>query len=175
MKKILFFAIALLIAGASIQAQTRLNKFNVTSPTVVNMPLLGDSINQNGGKFTLNELLKAPMNLDLKNQELQCLEADSTGYISLPKAEGESNLFYLMQTNLRAERFTYTTLTLHSSARCEVYINGQSKQMNPVASDTITKIRPVTIKLRMEPEKDYQLTIKVLSTPKDKMQPMLKG
>ena len=175
MRKFLFIVIAFLLTGANVQAQTRLNKFNVTSPKEVKMPLLGDSTNFNGGKFTLNELLRSPMNLDLKNQELQCLETDSTGYISLPKAEGESNLFYLLQTNLRAERFTYATLTLFSSARCEVFINGQSKQGNMTPSDTITKIRPITLKLRMEPEKDYQLTIKVLSTPKDKMQPMLKG
>lgn len=175
MKKNLFIATVFLLAGVSIQAQTRLNKFNVTSPTEVNMPLLGDSTNMNGGKFTLNELLRSPMSLELKNQELQSIEADSTGYISLPKAEGDSNLFYLLQTNLRAERFTHATLTLFSSARCEIFINGQSKQGNMMPSDTITKIRPVNVNLRMEPEKDYQLTIKVLSTPKDKMQPMLKG
>ena len=162
MRKFLFIVIAFLLTGANVQAQTRLNKFNVTSPKEIKMPLLGDSTNFNGGKFTLNELLRSPMNLDLKNQELQCLEADSTGYISLPKAEGESNLFYLLQTNLRAERFTYATLTLFSSARCEVFINGQSKQGNMTPSDTITKIRPITLKLRMEPEKDYQLTIKTV-------------
>ena len=71
MKKFLFIVIAFLLTGASVQAQTRLNKFNVTLPKEIKMPLLGDSTNFNGGKFTLNELLRSPMNLDLKNQELQ--------------------------------------------------------------------------------------------------------
>ena len=174
MKKNLFITLALLLSGLMAQAQQiRLSEFNVAPSVAVRMPLQGDSINQKGAKFTVNELLKTPLSLDLEGQALQRLSADTTGYLSLAKAE-DANLFYLLETNVRAERFTYATLKLFSSVRCEVYVNGQLKQSNPAASDTITKIRPVTVNLRMEPEKDYKVIIKLLSTPEDKMQPMLK-
>jgi len=174
MKKNLFITLALLFSGLMTQAQQiRLTEFNVAPSVSVRMPLQGDSINHKGGKFTIKELLKTPLSLDLEGQALQRLSADSTGYISLPKAE-DTNLFYLLETNVRAERFTHASIKIFSSVRCEIYVNGQMKLDNVAASDTITKIYPGTLNLRMEPQKDYKLTFKLLSTPDDKMPPMLK-
>lgn len=174
MKKNLLLTLALLLSGLMAQAQKIcLTEFNVAPSVAIRMPLQGDGINFNGAKYTLNELLKTPVSLDLEGRNLQRLSADSTGYISLAKAE-DANLFYLLETNVRAERLTHAIINVSSSVRYEVYVNGKMSLNNVAASDTITKIRPGTLKLRMEPEKDYKLTFKLLSTPEDKMQPMLK-
>ena len=173
MRNKFLLALSLLMAGMGLQAQVSLSKFKATSPVAVRMPLLGDSTNLKGERFTVNNLMKTPISLTLEGKETQYLTADTTGYVTLPKAT-EGNLFYLIETNLRAERFTYAILKVNSSARCEVFVNGQMKQSNPTASDTITKIRPMSINLRMEPETNYKVIIKVLSMSDDKMQPMLK-
>lgn len=173
MKNKLTFVIASLLLGINLQAQVSLSEFKVSSPVAVRMPVLGDSINLNGAKFTINDLLKTPLSLDLNDQETQTLSADTSGYVSLPKAD-KGNLFYLLETNLRAERFTFATLKMFSSVRFEVFVNGQMKQSSPQASDTIAKIRPVMVNLRMEPETNYKVVVKLLSTADDKMKPMLK-
>ncbi|MBQ8608481.1 MAG: S9 family peptidase [Bacteroidaceae bacterium] len=173
MKRNLLLLVLSLFLGINAQAQIVLSKYHVAPSVAVHMPVLGDSINLKGAQFTVNELLKTPMSLDLRNQETQLISADTTGYVSLAKAD-EGSLFYLLETNLRAESFTYATLKMFSSVRFEVYVNGQMKQTNPMASDTITKIRPVMVNLRMEPETSYKVVIKLLSMADDKMKPMLK-
>ena len=173
MKNKFLLTLALLLAGVSLQAQISLSKFKTVPPVVVHMPLLGDNSSMTGVPFTVNNLLKTPLTLSLEDKDIQYLSADSTGYVSLPKAK-EGNLFYLLETTLRADRFTHSSLKVFSSVRCEVYVNGRMQQSNPAPSDTITRIRPVVLNLRMEPETTYKLTIKLLSMADDKMQPMVK-
>lgn len=167
------FVIVSLLIGISLQAQVPLSKFKVSSPVAVRMPVLGDSINLKGEKFAVKDLLKTPVTLDLEGRETQTLSADTTGYISLPKAE-EGNLFYLLETTVRADRFSNATLKVFSPVRFEVFVDGQMKQSSPTASDSISQIRPVTVNLRMEPETNYKVVVKLLSMADDKMEPMLK-
>ena len=144
MKNKFLLTLALLLAGISLQAQTSLSKFKTVPHVAVNMPLLGDNSSMTGAKFTVNNLLKTPLSLSLEDKDIQYLSADSTGYVSLPKAN-EGNLFYLLETTLRADRFTHSALKIISSARCEVYVNGRMQQSNPAPSDTITRIKIIGI------------------------------
>ena len=173
MKNIFTLVVAFLSLGINSQAQVLLSEYRASQSVAVSMPVQGDSVNLKGARFGINELLKTPISLDLREQETQILSVDSTGYVSLPKAD-EGNLFYLLETNLQAERFTHAALKMFSSVRFEVFVNGQMKQSNLMVSDTVTQIRPVTINLRMEPGTNYNVVIKILSTSDDKMKPMLK-
>ena len=173
MKRKFFLTLAACAAAFALCAQQRADEFHVSSPAAVRMPLQGDSINFKGGKFTERDLLKTPMTMDFSRLEYTTIKADTNGYITVPRA-GENYLFYLISTNVRAERFMYANLKISSSARFEVFVNGESKSSSTSAADTITKISPVTVSLRMEPQKDYNVVIKVMSSAADKMDPMLK-
>ena len=173
MKNKFTLVVTFLVLGINLQAQVLLSEYRTSQSVAVSMPVQGDSVNLKGARFGINELLKTPISLNLKEQETQILPVDSTGFVSLSKAD-KGNLFYLLETNLQAERFTHATLKMFSSVRFEVFVNGQMKQSNSIASDTITQIRPVTINLRMEPRTNYNVVIKILSTSDDKMKPMLK-
>ena len=114
--KKLFFIVSFIVASVSVFAQQTATEFYVTSPVSVHMPVQGDSINFNGGKFGVSELLKTPVSLNLDEWQYSKVNADTTGYITVDKAS-KDNLFYLCSTNIRAERFMYGTLKVFSSAR----------------------------------------------------------
>ena len=171
--KHLLFLLFVLSVGPTLQAQQRVTAYNVTTPVAVRMPLAGDSINFKGTKFTAKDLLKTSLSLDMEEKEYSRMEADSAGYVSLPRVEKDYQ-FYLFSTRLRAERFMYATLKLSSSTCFEVYVDGVLKQSNIQTADTITKIRPLSVSLRLEPQKDYEIIVKLMASADDKMEPMLK-
>ena len=175
--RILFVALmavaCIAVSNAAGYAQLKSEAFYVTSPVSVRMPVQGDSINFKGGKYGVAELLKTPVSLELDEWGYTKVQADTSGYVTVAKAE-KDNLFYLFSTNVRAERFMNATLKVFSSARFEVFVDGQSKSSNTKSADTITKISPVSVSLRMEPQKDYNVVIKLMSSADDKMEPMLK-
>lgn len=135
--------------------------------------LQGDSINFKGDKFTTGNLLKTKVSLDFDGGRYERMVADTAGYVTVAKAD-KDNLFYLFATNLRAERFMKGKLNVYSPARFEVFVNGESKQVKETAEDSLSQVRPTAVSLRMDPEADYEIVIKLLSSADDKMQPMLK-
>lgn len=101
------------------------------------------------------------------------MSADTAGYVAVQKAD-KDNLVYLFATNLRAERFMKGKLNIYSPARFEVFVNGVSKQTKETAEDSLSEVRPVAVSLRLEPEADNEIVIKLLSAADDKIQPVLK-
>lgn len=173
MKKITVLSGLLLLAGLAAQAQERVAEYNVRPAVTVRTPLQGDSINFKGDKFTTGNLLKTKVSLDFDGGRYERMVADTAGYVTVAKAD-KDNLFYLFATNLRAERFMKGKLNVYSPARFEVFVNGESKQVKETAEDSLSQVRPTAVSLRMDPEADYEIVIKLLSSADDKMQPMLK-
>ncbi|MDE5760447.1 MAG: S9 family peptidase, partial [Bacteroides sp.] len=173
MKKIAILSGLLLLSGWSAQAQEKITEYNVRPAVVVRNPLQGDSINFKGDKFTINNLLKTRISLDFDNRSCERIAADTAGYVTVQKAD-KDNRFYLFATRLRAERFLKGKLNIYSPARFEVFVNGKSKQVKSTAEDSLSQVRPTAVSLRMEPEADYEVVIKLLSAADDKAVPVLK-
>ncbi|MCD8183335.1 MAG: prolyl oligopeptidase family serine peptidase [Bacteroides sp.] len=173
MKGITILSGLLLFAGLTARAQERVTEYNVCPAVTVRTPIQGDSINFVGDKFAAKELLKTSINLDFDGCSYERMTADTAGYVSVAKAD-KDNLFYLFATNLRAERFMKGTLNVYSPARFEVFVNGESKQIKTTAEDSLSQVRPTAVSLRLDPEADYGIVIKLLSTADDKAQPVLK-
>lgn len=173
MKKILILSGLLLLTGTAIHAQEKLTSFNVSQAVTLRMPIMGDSINQTGGKFTTAELLKTDIALDYGKNASARMSADSTGYVTVAKAE-KDNLLYLFSTRMRAHRFMKASLNIYSPARYEVFVNGVSKLVKNTADDSLKQVRPRSIRLTLEPEADQEIVIKLLSCSADKAAPALK-
>ncbi|MDE6347364.1 MAG: prolyl oligopeptidase family serine peptidase, partial [Bacteroides sp.] len=139
----------------------------------VRPPLQGDSINFKGDKFTVGNLLKTKVSLDFDGCRYERMAADTAGYVTVAKAE-KDHLFYLFATHLRAERFMKGKLKVYSPVRFEVFVNGKSQQVKETVEDSLLQVRPTVVSLRMEPEADYEVVVKLLSGADDKLQPMLK-
>lgn len=168
------FAI-LLVTGTAFQAraQERLTSYKVRNAIEVRTPVMNDSINPKGEKHSVKMLLKTPVVLDLPDAPMQSLTVDTAGYLSLEKAE-KNNKLYLLKTQIRAERFLKGKLKVTSPVRWEVFIDGVSKQTKDAAEDSITSASSREIAISMEPERDYEITFKLLSASEDKVAPTLK-
>ena len=160
-------------AGTCLQAQEKLTQFKVRDAITVRTPIMNDSINPKGEKYADKDLLKTPVVLDLADAPFQVLSTDTAGVLSFPKAEKDHSI-YLLETSLRAERFMTGKLKVTSPARWEIFINGESKMSKENTEDSISGASTREVNLRLEPEADYEITIKLLSGSKDKAVPTLK-
>ncbi len=173
MKGYLFLSGLLLFTGWQARAQERAAAFDVRPAVVVRTPLQGDSIDFSGNKFSVSNLLKTEVNLSSHEAACARLSADTAGYVHVKKAE-KDNLFYLLSTSLRAGRFMKGTLNVYSPARFEVFVNGKSMQAKETVEDSLSQVHPVAVSLRLEPEADYDIVVKLLSSATDKALPALK-
>lgn len=173
MKKILILSGLSLLAAFAVRAQDKVTEYNVRPAIVVRTPIQGDSINFTGEKFTADKLLKTDIDLDFDGRSYERVPVDTAGYVRVAKAD-KDNLFYLFATNLRAERFMKGKLNIYSPARFEVFVNGVSKQSKTTAEDSLSQVSPSVLGLRLEPEVDYEIVIKLLSVAADKTAPVLK-
>lgn len=163
----------LLLTGTATQAQERLTQFNVRNAMTVRTPIMNDSINPKGEKHSVKALLQTPSVLKPANAQVTSQAADTAGYVTFAKAE-KDNLLYQMETQLRAGQFMKGKLKVTSPVRWELFINGESKMVKDAVEDSLSKAATKEIILRLEPEMDYEITIKLLSTPGDKTEPTLK-
>ena len=167
-------ALAIFLAtGVTIQAQDRLTQYKVRNAISVRTPIMNDSINPTGEKHTKKMLLQTPVVLHLPDTPMQSLTTDTAGYLSFEKADKDNKL-YLVKTQIRAERFLKGKLKITSPVRWEVFIDGASKQVKDAAEDSITSGSSRDIALSLEPERDYEIIIKLLSAADDKATPTLK-
>ena len=173
MKKIFILSGLLLLMGWTVQAQQRVTEYNLRPAITLRTPALGDSLNFTGDKFAVRDLLKTSVSLGFDGRSYERMAADTAGIVTVKKAD-KDNLFYLFATNLRSERFMKGTLNVSSPARFEVFVNGESKALKDTAEDSLSQVRPTAVSLRLEPEADYEIVIKLLSTAEDKLQPTLK-
>lgn len=167
-------AFAILLASTLVlQAQETLKTFKVRDAIEVRTPIMNDSINPKGEKHSTKMLLKTPVVLNLPDAPLQSLSADTAGFLNLAKAE-KNNKLYLLKTKIRAERFLKGKLKVTSPVRWEFFIDGASKQTKDTAEDSISSSSSRTVPLTLEPERDYEIIIKLLSASEDKATPTLK-
>ena len=162
-----------LLTGLTLQAQERVTQYKVRDAIEVRTPIMNDSINPKGEKHSTKMLLKTPVVLDLPDAPLQSLTVDTAGDLTLDKADKNSKI-YVLKTQIRAERFLKGKLKVTSPVRWEVFIDEVSKQTKDAAEDSISSASSRDIALTLEPERDYEITIKLLSTAEDKAAPTLK-
>jgi len=171
-KKTMALAIFLAVC-ATTQAQDRAKQYKVRDAITVRTPIMNDSINPTGQKHNLKDILQTPVVFNLEGAPTQILSTDSEGFIKFNKAEKDNKL-YLVSTNIRAERFIKGKLKITSPVRWELFVDGASRMVKDAAEDSISSGSSREITLTLEPEKDYEITIKILSNSKDKSAPTIK-
>lgn len=162
-----------LAAGIALQAQERLTQYQVREAIDVRTPIMNDSINPKGEKHSVKMLLQTPVVLNLPDAPMQTLTTDTAGFLSFDKAQKDNKL-YLVKTRIRAERFMKGKLKITSPVRWEIFVDEASKQVKDAAEDSITSGSSREVALTLQPERDYEVIIKLLSTSKDKAAPTLK-
>ena len=165
-------AATLVACSLSAQAQV-IQTYQVRDAVTLRTPILTDSINTEGRRYETRDLLSTAIGLNQDNYTTQTMEADTAGLVKLAAADGE-HLIYVVSTNIRADRFMRGKLKVTSPARWEVYIDGASRFKKENSDDSLTAKATRDIALRMEPERDYKVTIKLLAHKDDKAAPAFK-
>ncbi len=166
---------ALMLLPTTLLADNGISQFSrlkVREAITIRRPIMNDSINPQGVKFDIKDLLSTNLKIDLSDAPVNILETDTTGTIELQKSQSGSQI-YIIETLMRAERFLKGVLKITSPARFEVLIDGQSQNSKYTSEDSIASESTITVPLRMEPEVDYVLTIKLLSDEADTINPSL--
>ena len=161
----------LMSAVLTAHSQDVVKEYDLRPAQVVRTPLQGDSINQQGERFGAAQLLDTYVPFDFG--QAARVQADTAGFVAVD-ASAEEYLLYLFTTRVRAERFWKGKLKVSSPSRFEVFVNGKSQRTKLTVQDSLAQVRPEEISLRLEPEADCQILVKLLAAPGDKAKPVLK-
>ena len=172
MKKRNMLAATLVALALGSQAQV-IGSYQVRDAVTLREPVLSDSINTEGRRYETSNLLGTAISLNQDNFTTQAMETDAMGVVTLAKADGE-HLIYVVNTQIRADRFMKGKLKITSPVRWEAFVNGASKMKKESAEDSLDAKSARDIALRMEPERNYEITIKLLAHKDDKAAPTFK-
>ena len=165
-------AATLVACSLGTQAQV-IQSYQVRDAVTLRTPILTDSINTEGRRYETKNLLGTAISLNQDNYTTQVMTADTAGVVTLAAADGE-HLIYVVSTRIRADRFMKGKLKVTSPVRWEAFINGVSKSKKENADDSLNVKAAQDIALRMEPERDYMVTLKLLAHKEDKAAPAFK-
>ena len=172
MKKRTLFVATLVTCALSAQAQV-IQSYQVREAVTLRTPVLTDSINCEGRKYETKDLLGTVISLNQDNYTTQTMGADTAGFVALPGTH-EEHLIYVVSTQIRADRFMKGKLKVTSPVRWEVFIDGVSKSRKENADDSLNIKAARDIALRLEPERNYEITLKFLAHKDDKVAPTFK-
>lgn len=175
MNKNSFIGALLLASAFSLQAaeDVKVLQFRHAGPVVVRTPIQADSLNVNGKKYEIKDLLKADLSVENLMQHAQTLDADTAGYVTLtaPKQAYDLHLFSFY---LNSEFYVKGTLEISGPGMFDVYINGKKEGSKTSVEDSVSKAGSASVDLKMEPYR-YEVVVKYLASEKDKCAPAIKA
>ena len=172
MKRQTMFAAMIVALTMGTQAQV-IENFLVRDAVTLHTPVLADSINTEGRRYDSGNLLSTAVGLNQENFNTQTMSIDTAGFVTLTKTEDE-HLIYVVSTQIRADRFLRGRLRVTSPVRWEAYVNGASRMRKDVAEDSLNMRSSRDIALRLEPERNSEITIKLFVHKDDKSVPTFK-
>ena len=172
MKRQTMLAAMIVALTMGTQAQV-IENFLVRDAVTLHTPVLADSINTEGRRYDSGNLLSTAVGLNQENFNTQIMTIDTTGFVTLTKTEGE-HLIYVVSTQIRSNRFLRGRLRVTSPVRWEAYVDGASRMRKDSAEDSLNMSSSRDIALRLEPERNSEITIKLFVHKDDKSVPTFK-
>ena len=138
MKKNIFIAIALLISTFCIASTPKFcpQKLAAYGPISVQKPLLLDSIDLKGKKYTSETLLATPVSFPSQNKYTLQLQPDTAGYFYLTKP-AVGSAFYLISFYVNSSNYAKAKLKIKSPDRFELYINEKKETDKKTLEDSL--------------------------------------
>lgn len=157
---------AIVLSALSLGAENHLaTQWRATAPVTVRSPFMNDSIAPDGSAYKPTAPLSA--NLRGKMSEGTLMVADSAGVIALEAPASDGSL-QMLQSRLRAARFAKGTLKVTSQLPFKVTLDGGDIiTKESVERDSVGPRSTATAQLRLEPEHDVLLGVKVLAYATD--------
>ena len=169
--KRVMFLVAWLGLGVSAYAD-KVVRMRMLPPVDLRKPVLTDTVNVKGKKPEMEKMLlesQVPLGPATGTDAAE-LKADGDGFVQLARVDDGYRL-YVLNTALRANRFTKATLKVKSPVPVEVYVNDEKKTSKQGRQDSLKAAGECSVQLRMEPEVLYRVAVKVLASDSDKCAP----
>lgn len=138
------------------------------SPLVpVYNPILVDDTDVNKKSFETQSLLQTEIDFKTVRQSKELLKAGDEGVFSLPFAPYDSRIpsrdkaIQLLSFHIDADRYCKAELSVTSTDRIEVYVNGKKEKSKETQEDSLSKANALNIDLTLEPYR-YEVIIKRL-------------
>ncbi len=167
-KTILLFGMLAVMANA--YANDTIRNFMVRS-VELRTPIMTDSVNAKGEKFSNKVLLETKMSTTFDEQH-DLLNANADGYLTLTNKENKNELI-LSGFNLYSDRYTSATITVTTPQIAEIYVDNKLKKTKSQAEDSISKAGKLTLNMDFEPMRLYHIAIKMLAPADNSCTPTL--
>lgn len=166
MTKSMLLIPALALAAVSASAGPHVaTQWRSTEPVVVRAPFMNDSISPDGQAYKQTAPLDAALRGKMADGVL--LIADTAGVVALASPAADGTL-QMLQSRLRAARFAKGTLKVTSQLPFKVALDGaEIITKESVQRDSVSAESTATAQLRLEPEHDVTLAVKLLAYASD--------
>lgn len=165
MNKTLIAFLALAAACSASARELPVANWRLSEPITVRTPFMNDYIAPDGSKYKTSDLLKSRTRAEMPGVSVV---ADTAGVIVLSPAPATNATMQVMQTLLRSERFAKGQLKVSSQVPFVVELDGKELTSKLTAEkDSLTPASTASAALRLEPEHDVRLTVKLLALASD--------
>jgi len=167
-----FILFVFCIANNYGQNKKPVTEIYTTLPVKVNLPVMIDSVDVKGKKFSDENLLKMNLNIPQQQNFNKMVTADSDGWFFLNKPEQDA-LFYMFSFDISTAQYKKGTLRVTSPNLFEIYIDNKLAKSKTTKEDSIKGAKNTTVTIHPYP-KANNIVIKLLSTARDKTRSCMK-
>lgn len=170
MKKIVSVICSFIAIGAMAQKTISVQKYQIYGPVKISTPVVCDSFNVRGEKYSSKMLLKTPVFPLKDNMGFSTAISDSAGVFKLTDLP---NSITLMKFYLTPDRFAPVKINVQSPNRFEVYVDGDRGAEKTTIQDNLDNALPEVVSFKAEPRR-YEVLIKLLDGVDDKCSPVVR-
>lgn len=162
----------ILVIGMFSQTKQKLPQIYAAPPVAVINPLIVDSTNLKGDKYSEKELLKMSMTIPEQTAFVRPLKSDTAGYFYAEKPR-EGYTFQLFSFYVQADRYAKLSLKITSPNMFELYVDGKLSTSKTTREENFRNEKEVTAAFNPYPLSS-RVVIKLLASAEDKSSPIFK-
>ncbi|GAB6121250.1 alpha/beta hydrolase family protein [Dysgonomonas termitidis] len=158
--------------GMFSQTKQKLPQIYAAPPVAVINPLIVDSTNLKGDKYSEKDLLKMSLTIPEQTAFVRPLRSDTAGYFYAEKPR-EGYTFQLFSFYVQANRYAKLSLKITSANMFELYVDGKLSTSKTTREENFRNEKEVTATFNPYPLSS-RVVIKLLASAEDKSSPIFK-
>ena len=160
------------VIGMFSQIKQKLPQIYAAPPVAVINPLIVDSTNLKGDKYSEKDLLKMNLTIPEQTAFVRPLKSDTAGYFYAEKPR-EGYTFQLFSFYIQADRYAKLSLKITSPNMFELYVDGKLSTSKTTREENFRNEKEVTAAFNPYPLSS-RVVIKLLASAEDKSSPIFK-
>ena len=173
LKSLLIVFLVLFSLSALAQKSQNITEIYGLNPVTVLNPIMIDSVDMKGEKFTSANLLKMPLSVPDHDKFTRIIKADTAGYFKLHRP-AENGTLNLLSFYASSPSYAKTTLRVTSPNMLQVYVDGKLVATKVTQEDSLKAAKSVTTSLVAYPN-NKRIVVKLLSTARESSYPAFKA